>query len=271
MATLRRLLSLIFSAALVASAQGNTFEKVRYNGGTVSTKVDPKDWGNQLTVTSDMITFKLKDGQKIEILPNSVTSLSYGQDAHRRVGTMIALGILVAPLALFGLFHKTRLHFIAIEYTTAENKKSALLLQGHKDNYRAILVAVKGVTGAPLYVSEKDREFIPVEVHATVTKAGEGAEREQGQSKASGSAEAKEIGTAVVSSTPDGGDVYADDASVGNAAATLKLSAGKHTIRVAMAGYKDWTRELSIQAGSELNLRAVLEKQNPAHSERFEP
>jgi len=46
---------------------------VRYNGGTVSTKVDPKDWNNELTVISDLITFKLKaiQLQKFSHLPPS--------------------------------------------------------------------------------------------------------------------------------------------------------------------------------------------------------
>jgi len=70
----------------------------------------------------------LKDGKKLEIPPKSVTSLSYGQEAHRRVGTMVALAILVAPVALFGLFHKTRLHYIGIQYTTPDNKTGGILL-----------------------------------------------------------------------------------------------------------------------------------------------
>jgi hypothetical protein len=248
----RRCLALVLSSALITCAQGNTFNKVRYNGGTVSTKIDPKDWDNQLTVTSDLIDFKLKDGQKIDILTKSVTSLSYGQEAHRRVGTMVALGILVAPLALFGLFHKTRLHFIAVEYTTADSKKSALLLQGDKDNYRAILVALKGATDAPLYVSEKDREYVPVGVEATVSK---GEDTQSAKSVLS-------TGTVTVTSTPDSAEIYADGAFVGNATAALKLSAGKHTIRAVMPGYKEWSKEISVQAGSELKLAAVLEKQN---------
>jgi hypothetical protein len=75
----------------------------------------------------------LKDKQTIVIDPKKVTALSYGQEAHRRVGTMIALSILVSPVALFGLFHKTKLHFIGIDYETEDGKKSGLLLQGHKE------------------------------------------------------------------------------------------------------------------------------------------
>ena len=154
MQILRRLLAIILCSALIAWAQGNSFDKVRYNGGSVYSKVDPKDWSNHLTVTSDMITLALKDGNKLELPPKSVTSLSYGQEAHRRVGTMVALAILVAPVALFGLFHKTRLHYVGIQYTTPDNKSAGILLHGDKGNYRAILVALQGVTGVPVAVAE---------------------------------------------------------------------------------------------------------------------
>src|SRR2546429_5146181 len=59
---IQRLLAVLLSVALLTAAQGNSWDKVRYNGGTLQTKVDPKDWGNHLGVTSDFITLKLKDG-----------------------------------------------------------------------------------------------------------------------------------------------------------------------------------------------------------------
>lgn len=167
-----KFLILFLIYAIFAYAQGNTWNKVRYNGGTIQTSVDPKDWDNTLTVTSDLITLRLKDGQKVEIIPAHVIQLSYGQEAHRRVGTMIALGILLAPMALFGLFHKTRVHFIGLEFNTVEGKKSGLLLQGHKDNYRAILVALKSATGAPLSVSEEDRKYVPAGLDRVTTMGG---------------------------------------------------------------------------------------------------
>jgi hypothetical protein len=166
-----------FLSCLMASAayaDGNSFTKVRYNGGSVASKVDPKDWGNKLTISPDIIVLELKGPKKswdrVEIPPKSVTSLSYGQEAHRRVGTMIALAILVAPVALFGLLHKTRLHYIGIQYNTADGKTGGILLQGDKENYRAILVALQGVANVPVSVSEKDREFVPVGVNSTVAK-----------------------------------------------------------------------------------------------------
>jgi hypothetical protein len=167
----------LLASAAFAARGGNTFTKVRYNGGSVASKVDPKDWNNKLTVSSDMILLELRGPKKtvdrLEIPPKSVTSLSYGQEAHRRVGTMIALAILVAPLALFGLFHKTRLHYIGIQYSTPDGKSGGILLQGDKDNYRAMLVALQGVANVPVSVGEKERGFVPVGVTATTVKEDE--------------------------------------------------------------------------------------------------
>jgi hypothetical protein len=264
MARLRQILVCILVSAFVTQGQGNTFKKVRYNGGSVDSKVSPHDWDNTLTITPDMITLALKDGKKVEIPPKSVKGLSYGQEAHRRVGTMIALAVLVAPVALFGLFHKTRLHFIGIQYETSDGKSAGILLQGDKDNYRAILVALQGVTGVAVAVGEKERGFIPVGVKTQVTQQ---PEEEAASTTKPGAAEKASVKTAEVtgsvnvSSNPSGADVFVDGEFVGNCPAALKLIAGKHTIAVKMSGFKDWTRDLSVQAGSDVQLTGNLEKQ----------
>ena len=267
MRTIYRILALVLCVSItsytLADSQGNSWDRVRYNGGTLQTKVDPKDWDNHLTVTSDLITFKLKDGQQVDIPTKSVTGLSYGQEAHRRVGTMVALGILISPLALFGLFHKTKLHFIAVEFTTSEGKGSALLLQGDKSNYRAILTALSGATGAPLSISAKDRESLPALPNLRIVKE-EQKDKEGDKDDAATTASSStpgEAGTVSVKSTPDTADVTADGNFVGNAPASLKLSPGKHTIKVSFSGYKDWSREITVNAGSEVSLNATLEKQ----------
>ena len=255
MKILIRVIALCLCLILPIYGEGNTFDRVRYNGGSVDSKVDPKEWKNTLTVTSAVITLSLKDGKRVEIPPKAVTSLSYGQEAHRRVGTMIALAILVAPVALFGLFHKTRLHYIGIQYTDSANKPAGILLQGDKDNYRAILVALQGVTAVPVTVAEKDREFVPVGVKSEVSK--DSAVRAESKSDAA-SESAK--GTVNVLSQPAGADVSLDGNFVGNAPATLRLVPGKHTITVKMSGHKDWTREINVQPSSEVQLTANLEK-----------
>ena len=215
-----------------------------------------------MTVTSDMITLSLKDGKTLELPPKSVTSLSYGQEAHRRVGTMVALAVLVAPVALFGLFHKTRLHYIGIQYTTPGNKSAGILLQGDKDNYRAILVALQGVTGVLVAVGEKDREFIPVGVKTDVGKETEEKKEppeKTAQTKTASPPPETQRGAINLSSDPTGANISVDGDFVGNSPASLKLAPGKHTITVKMSGYKDWSREVTVEAG-EVQLNASLEK-----------
>jgi hypothetical protein len=253
---LARLVSLCLCICLASYAEGNSFDRVRYNGGSVDSKVDPKDWHNKLTITSDAITLSLKDGKIFVIPPKSVTSLSYGQEAHRRVGTMIALAVLVAPVALFGLFHKTRLHYIGIQYNDAQNKSAGILLQGDKDNYRAILVALQGVSNVPVSVAEKDREFVPVGVKSEISNHPD--DEASASTKTAASPAAK--GTVNISSNPTGADVLLDGDFVGNTPASLKLSSGKHTITVKMSGEKDWSRDITVEADSEVQLAANLVK-----------
>ena len=119
---------------------GNSWDNVRYNGGTISTEISLEDWGNHLSVTSEEVRLLLKDGKTISIKPSSITGLRYGQEAHRRV------------------FHKTKLHYIAIEYNLDGGKKAGVLLQGHKDNYRAILLALKSVSGKEIEMGPNERQ-----------------------------------------------------------------------------------------------------------------
>ena len=162
--------AIALSISVLTYGQGNSFSKIRYNGGSVASTVKKDDWDNTLTVTPDEITLKLKDGKIEKIDPKRVTGLSYGQEAHRRVGTMIALAVLLAPLALFGLFHKTRLHYIGIEYTTSDDKKGGVLLQADKSNYKGVLMALRGVTGAAVAVSAEERKYVPTGIE-TITPA----------------------------------------------------------------------------------------------------
>jgi hypothetical protein len=136
---------------------GNSWDKVRYNGGTLSTEISLEDWDNHLSVTSEEVRLLLKDGKGISIKPSSITGLRYGQEAHRRVG----------------LFHKTKLHFIAIEYNLDGGKKAGVLIQGHKDNYREILQALKSVSGKEIEMGANERQELAEHLEPKgSTKAG---------------------------------------------------------------------------------------------------
>src|SRR5450432_2326526 len=164
MELLKKLLALVLCLPMLAYGQGNSFDKVRYNGGSVATTVKPDDWDNKLVISSDAISLKLKDGQNIAIPPKQVTSISYGQEAHRRVGTAIGLAVLSLGIGALSALHKTKLHYIGINYNDKNGKKQGMLIQGDKGNFRAIIVALTGVTGLPISVGDKDRNEIPAGV-----------------------------------------------------------------------------------------------------------
>jgi hypothetical protein len=239
----RILIAAVFACSALAFAQDNSWDKVRYNGGSLSTKVDAKEWDNRLSVTSNAVYFQLKDGQKLEIPTKDVTRLSYGQEAHRRLSTIIVL---------FGLFHKSRLHYIGIEYTN-EGQKGGLLLQGDKDDYRAILIALENATHAPLSVVEKDREFLPESLQATVVKDTEEADVKTAPAK-------KDSGTLALTSKPSGVDVYVDNTFAGSTPCTLTMGPGKHTVKLTAKDYQVWLRELKVREGAEMAIDAILEK-----------
>jgi hypothetical protein len=151
---MRRIVTWIVVLALAGAqcvrADGNSWNKLRYAGGTVEAKVNDFDWNTILTVTPDSIEAMFAHRQTLRLQPAQVTALSYGQEAHRRVADMVALSAVVTPLALFGLLHKSKVHFIGIEYRTADGKPGAILLEADKNNYRAILQVLKAVTGKPV-------------------------------------------------------------------------------------------------------------------------
>jgi len=71
---------------------------------------------------------------------------------------------------------------------------------------------------------------------------------------------APSTGTVTVRSTPYLSEVFVDGDSMGYTPAKIALGPGKHNFRVEKAGYKAWTKEMTITVGSELTLDATLEK-----------
>lgn len=92
------------------------------------------------------------------------------------------------------------------------------------------------------------REFKPVAPSSTPVSAG------QAQPGASDS------GFVTVTAEDGQSEVFADGGFVGNTPAKLKLKEGLHVIEVKRPGFKDYRREIRISAGSDLNIRASLER-----------
>jgi hypothetical protein len=178
--------------------------------------------GGKLDVNIDSV--RLKDGEKVPL--RAVKENKGGGHVGAMTGAMVATGIVFFPAAPLFLF-----------------------MHGKDINIP------KG-TEITAYVSAN----VPLERAKFLdAQPGNGAgTTAQGSTVSAAEADAM---IALVS-TPAGAEVSVDDAFIGNAPAKLKLKAGKHTIKVTMAGYKDWSREMTVMSGSEVNLTATLEKTN---------
>ena len=99
----------------------------------------------------------------------------------------------------------------------------------------------------------------PVSTQPRVVEAS-ASDRASSQPKVVSTSASEEAATISVASTPDGAEIYADGTFIGNAPANLRLSAGKHTIRVTQPDYKDWSREIGVQAGSDARVIATMQK-----------
>jgi hypothetical protein len=143
----------IFSLAWVqaAAAPRNSWNKIRYRGGTVAAKIDSWDWNTTLTVTPDEIIVFFAPRTTLRIKPNQVESISYGQEAHRRVGDIVALSLVLGPFALFGLLRHSHDDLVGIVYHTDDGKRGAILLE--TPSYWGILQVLKAVTGKPVDIT----------------------------------------------------------------------------------------------------------------------
>ncbi|MGO8930810.1 MAG: PEGA domain-containing protein [Limisphaerales bacterium] len=75
------------------------------------------------------------------------------------------------------------------------------------------------------------------------------------------SAKVLKTGLVSVKAEDDSYEIFVDGAFVGNTPANVKLMEGAHVVEVKKPGFKDYRKEIKISDGSELTLRAVLEKQ----------
>jgi len=114
---------------LQAIAAPRSWNKIRYRGGTVQVKLDPWDWNTAITINPDEIVLDFSGRATLKIKPSQVRSISFGEEARRRVEDVVALSLLVGPLGLFGLMHKTRDELVGIVYDTDDGKQGALLLE----------------------------------------------------------------------------------------------------------------------------------------------
>jgi len=132
-----------------ASAPRNSWDRIRYMGGTLQVKVSPYDWNTTLTVNDDSIVFAFtpatvfKPALTLRLKPSQILELSEGPVAWRRVAEVGGAVLPAHPPKLFGIL--TDWASVGIIYQADDGKRSALLLQTYVGG--AILEALKKVTG----------------------------------------------------------------------------------------------------------------------------
>lgn len=143
------------------------------------------------------------------------------------------------------------------------------MLQAHKNNYRAVLTALRGATGAPIAVAEEDRKFVPtgIEIADTDTSEETSGQPESGETPAvpaPAAAAVPETTSVVLKSTPSGAEIAVDGKYVGSTPSTVKLPEGDHQISILKPGFQAWQRTIGVVPGGEVTIDATLEVHSKA-------
>jgi hypothetical protein len=109
-------LCVLLPLTAVASEAGY---KVAYDGGSI-----PETAGTAVYLYIESNRVRLvKDGSVLATIPaTSVTEISYGQDAHRRVGTAIGLAVVSLGIGALMLLSKSKKHFVGITWADGDKK-----------------------------------------------------------------------------------------------------------------------------------------------------
>ena len=131
---------------MAASAQ--SWNRVRYLGGTVKVKSSPHDWNTRITVDRDRIEVEIaaatifQSKAVVRLKPAQVKSLSYGLRAWQSVAAVDGAKLHTKPPALFGLLADYT--FVGIVYAGDDGKSGAILLQSRFGSQ--IVLALKAAT-----------------------------------------------------------------------------------------------------------------------------
>lgn len=149
-----------------------------------------------------------------------------------------------------------------------------LNLRGEVVGVNTSKLVKKDVHGIGFALSSSDvlevlRRFYP-DVLASNTQ--ETPQREQGKAAGEEDSIAEEtssaapavssdgVGTIIISSVPDGAEIFVDEKFHGNTPATLRLPTGSHAIVLKFPGRADWKRTLEVLKSSKVTLRATLDR-----------
>ena len=143
-------LCLLIPTALIAGDSQPSF-KVQYDGGSLTDIKAGADLN--LYVTSNSVRIMKGKTEIANILPSSITEVSYGQDVHRRVGAAIGLAVVSLGIGALMALTKSKKHYVGLTWADGD-KKGGFAMQCDKNDYRGVLAALEGVSGQKAVNSE---------------------------------------------------------------------------------------------------------------------
>jgi hypothetical protein len=137
------ILCLVIPTVLIAADSQPAF-KVKYDGGSLQNAKAGADL--KLYVDSNSVRIMQGQTEIANILPSSITEVSYGQDVHRRVGAAIGLAVVSFGIGALMALTKSKKHFVGLTWADGD-KKGGFAMQCDKNDYRGVLAALEGVSG----------------------------------------------------------------------------------------------------------------------------
>lgn len=137
------ILCFVIPTVLIAADSQPAF-KIKYDGGSLQNAKAGADL--KLYIDSKSVRFMEGKTEIANILPSTITEVSYGQDVHRRVGAAIGLAVVSLGIGALMALTKSKKHYVGLTWADGD-KKGGLAIQCDKNDYRGVLAALEGVSG----------------------------------------------------------------------------------------------------------------------------
>lgn len=135
-----------------------------------------ENWDNTITISADSVTFEFARGKYPPIVApvRDLTSIVYGQASSRHVGRWVAVGVLLAPIALLGLFHKQRKHNVLVSWQDEAGQDRGAYFEVNKAHFRRLLNTLTYRSGKAVLADQKDRTWLRTQGVAAIADPAEG-------------------------------------------------------------------------------------------------
>jgi hypothetical protein len=175
---------LLVSTAVVQGAPASSPERFR---GVVKMLGGPgmpdlrgqETWKNDVTISATFVEFvSVKNVFPEFSAPlGRITSITYGQASTRHAVRWVAIGVLLAPIALVGLLHKSRKHTVLVSWMGEDGKERGAYFEIKGDHFRRLLNTLSFRTQKPIYADEEDRKWLLTKGVNAIPDPSEGSEK----------------------------------------------------------------------------------------------